>query len=339
MAKRRLNQRQIARIKEVQQRRKERARARDARALDGQLGAEQTGLVTANYGTRLVVEAPTGALVQCRLRQNIDTIVCGDRVVWQPILGTEQAGIVVALTDRQSVLVKADASGQSKPVAANIDQVAIIVAPVPELSESLIDRYLVSLESLQIAPLLVFNKTDLLDAKARRDIQSRLAIYRQIGYPLLEVSSKRSIGLDSLRARLADRTNVLVGQSGVGKSSLINALIPDLEIRTQALSAATGLGTHTTTTSMLYHLDDGGDLIDSPGVRSFEPIDVAASDLVQGFIEFQPWLGQCRFANCRHSSEPECALLQAAKAGEISDRRLASYQQMLNNLLTRERAY
>lgn len=335
MAKRRLSRQQIERIKLLHEQRREKAARRAARHAedvlheDG-LGPEQSGLVIANFGATLIVEDATGALHRCALRQNLGTAVCGDRVVLQMIASGE--GVVIAIEPHHSLLTRPDYSGKLKPVAANLDQVAVVCAPRPELNEFLIDRYLVAIATINVTPLLVLNKIDLLDPAARTAMEARLDVYRRIGYPVLYASTRSEHGLDELRTWLKERTSILVGQSGVGKSSLIKMLLPDREIRIQALSQATGFGTHTTTTSTLYHLPDGGDLIDSPGVRSFELGELQRLDLERGFVELEPFLGRCKFSNCTHRSEPGCAVLAALARGDIDPRRLASFQQLRESL-------
>jgi ribosome biogenesis GTPase len=189
------------------------------------------------------------------------------------------------------------------------------------------------LNAAGIEALLVLNKVDILDSQELTAFEKRFDVYKKIGYRLLYASTRSEHGLDALRACLNQRTSVMLGQSGVGKSSLIKALLPDREIRIQALSATTGHGTHTTTTSMLYHLPAGGHLIDSPGVRSFEPGEVSLDQLSAGFVEFAPFLGACKFSNCSHTVEPECALRQALARGDIDARRLQSFQQIRTALL------
>jgi ribosome biogenesis GTPase len=339
MAKRRLNRQQLARIKQTHEQRRQRAAERTVRRIEQQdvtqLGPEQSGLVIANYGTALIIEQANGQFFRCMVRQNLGNIVCGDRVIWQAI--AEREGIVIALEARRSLLSRPDYSGQLKPVAANLDQAAIIVAPRPEPSESLIDRYLVVLNAAAVEALLVINKVDLLDTPALRALERRFAIYKDIGYRLLYASTRSEHGLDALQDCMNQRTSVMLGQSGVGKSSLIKALLPDREIRIQTLSEATGHGMHTTTTSMLYHLPAGGHLIDSPGVRSFEPGEVSLEQLAAGFVEFEPFLGACKFSNCSHTVEPECALLLAYANGDIDRRRLQSFQQIRTALLEKAR--
>ena len=335
MSGRRLNRRQIERIRQLHEKRRQKAARRSsqhAEELLGQssLGSEQTGLVIANYGPTLIVEDDNGGLQRCALRQNLGAAVCGDRVVWQA--SGEGEGVVTAIEVRRSLLSRPDYSNRLKPVAANLDQVAVVVAPRPALNEYLIDRYLIAVTTIDVTALLVLNKIDILDADELAELAARLATYRRIGYPLLYASTRAAHGLDALREHLKQRTSILVGQSGVGKSSLIKALLPDREIRIQALSQATGHGTHTTTTSTLYHLPNGGDLIDSPGVRSFDLGKLEPAALERGFIEFVPYLGQCKFSNCSHRTEPECAIVAAVNQGKIDERRLQSYHQIRESL-------
>jgi ribosome biogenesis GTPase len=194
----------------------------------------------------------------------------------------------------------------------------------------MLDRYLVAAELIGASPLIVVNKSDLLDAGGRELLQQRLAVYPTIGYPLVFTSNRHVAGLHELHSHLANHTSILVGQSGVGKSSLVQTLLPDLEIRTGSLSEVTGLGRHTTTVAMLYHVPGGGDLIDSPGVRDFTLNKVAPELLENGFPEFVPYRGQCRFHNCRHASEPGCAIHNAVRDGTVDPRRLANYRELVS---------
>lgn len=327
MASRRLTQRQQGRIQRIQERRRDRADQRLETLLDSAgLGLEQTGLVIAHYGQTLIVEDSARRWYRCTARQNLGRLACGDQVIWQASSATE--GVVVAVNERRSLLARPDYNGQLRPVAANLDAVAVVLAPEPEPSEYLIDRYLVALAAIGVRGLLVLNKLDLLDASALAALIERMEPYRRIGYPLLLTSSHTTHGLDQLRTWLKGCVSLLVGQSGVGKSSLIKALLPDREIRIQAVSEFSGHGAHTTTTSTLYHLPSGGDLIDTPGVRSFELGEISLADLDRGFVDIAPYLGRCRFSDCRHQREPGCALRAAAASGEIAPRRLDSYRQL-----------
>ncbi len=338
MAKRQLSRRQSWRIEKIQEERAARAARRESRALEelegGDLGPEQHGLVIAHFGVQVEVEAldgeHAGEVLRCHLRANLPALVTGDRVVWRP--GNQGIGVIVAQLPRHSELCRPDMRGQLKPVAANVEQIVIVFAPLPEPHANLIDRYLIAAEHAGIAPLLLLNKADLIDALNQARIEALLAVYRQLGYPLLEVSAHDGAGMDALRARLDGRISVFVGQSGVGKSSLVNSLLPEVDTRVGALSEQTGKGTHTTTTARLFHFPAGGDLIDSPGIREFGLGHVSRDDVEAGFIEFRELLGHCRFRDCRHDREPGCALLGALADGRIQPQRLASYRHILASL-------
>ncbi|MDG4553913.1 MAG: small ribosomal subunit biogenesis GTPase RsgA [Candidatus Competibacter sp.] len=334
---RRLTQRQRARIQRQQDHRRERAEGPTPTPTPDEvgLGSERTGLVIANHGSVLIVEDDEDRLYRCAARQNLGRLACGDRVVWQPSGAEAGVGVVVALIERRSLLTRPDHRGQPRPVAANLDEVAVVLAPEPEPSEYLLDRYLVAIAAIGVRGLLVLNKADLLDASARAALLDRLEPYQRIGYPLLLASNRAARGLDELRAWLGGRVSLLVGQSGVGKSSLVKALLPEREIRIRAISQATGHGAHTTTTSTLYHLPDGGDLIDTPGVRSFGLGEIDPDALGRGFPELAPYLGHCRFSDCRHQGEPGCELAAALARGEIVPRRLDSYVMLRAELAAR----
>jgi ribosome biogenesis GTPase len=213
---------------------------------------------------------------------------------------------------------------------ANIDQVIIEAALEPALDYFLIDKYCVAAELAQAEPLIIINKADLLTEKDRARVSLLISEYRLIGYTTLLISALKNTGIEAFNDRLSRKTSILVGQSGVGKSSLIKRLLPDRDIITGKLSAASGLGKHTTTSTTLYHLPHGGHLIDSPGVRDFHLGRVPDDELGNGFREFRPYLGQCKFNNCRHLSEPGCAINAAVAGGHILERRMASYRQLMS---------
>lgn len=225
------------------------------------------------------------------------------------------------------MLARRDRNGRPRPLAANVNLVVVVCAPIPSLNEFLIDRYLVAIEDMQVDCLLLFNKTDLLSDRDQIDAKTRLSLYPRLGYGLLATSKHQQGSIDALQAALSGRTAVMVGQSGVGKSSLVRALLPQHDVAVGAVSSATGFGTHTTTNASLYHLPGGGSLIDSPGVRSFEPT-LEASSVEQGFRELLPHLGHCRFSDCRHTVEPGCRLLKAVANKQIDARRFQSYLQL-----------
>jgi ribosome biogenesis GTPase len=338
MAKRHLTRRQSWRIEKIQEERAARAAKRESRVAEelqgGELGEEQNGLVIAHFGVQLEVEALDGALAgqifRCHRRSNLPALVTGDRVVWRA--ANQGGGVIVAQLPRHSELCRPDSRGQLKAVAANVDQIIIVFAPLPEPHANLIDRYLVAAEHAGIRPLLLLNKADLLDAQNEARINALLATYRQLEYPILEVSAREGGGLDQLRERLDGRISVFVGQSGVGKSSLVNSLLPGVDTRVGALSELTGKGTHTTTTARLFHFPGGGELIDSPGIREFGLGHVCREDVEAGFIEFADLLGRCRFRDCKHDREPGCALLGALAEGRIQEQRMHSYRQILASL-------
>jgi ribosome biogenesis GTPase / thiamine phosphate phosphatase len=327
MAKRRLTKQQKTRIQAIQHKRRERLEDQAKTSLEAGDGIPPAeGRVVIRHGATLGIEDTMGRIIQCQTRQHIGHPVCGDRVVWQPT--GETTGVVTALQPRSSVLSRPDFSGRDKPLAANLTQLVIVLAPKPDPSGYLLDQYLVTAELIQVKPLIAINKIDLLEGAQAEAFFARFAHYPEIGYSLVRVSAKQEHGLDALIDRLNGETNILVGQSGVGKSSLINALLPDLELETGRLSSATGLGRHTTSTATLYKLPLGGELIDSPGVRSFRLVDLTREEMEQGFPEFRAHIGQCRFHNCTHDHEPDCAIRAAVEAGKINPERLANFQRL-----------
>jgi ribosome biogenesis GTPase len=302
----------------------------------------QSGLVIRNYGQTLDVEDHAGTVRRCTVRRKIDTLVCGDKVYWLP--SGDNEGVIVALQPRRTLLVRPDSKGALKPVAANVDQLLVVIAPRKAddlrytsdkelLAEtSLIDRYLVAAELSRIQAVIVINKIDLFDPRTLARVRLYMDIYEDIGYEVLYTSTKRPAGTDELTKVFAGHVNVFCGPSGVGKSSLVKSMLPDQDIRIGEVSAASGAGRHTTTLTALYHLACGGALIDSPGVRDFGLWHVGAAQIAQGFAEFQDYAAKCRFGNCAHINEPGCAVQEAVHAGEISGARLTSYRRIVASL-------
>lgn len=334
MAKRRLTEQQKARIARIQDDRRQRmtdkAEAALADAAQSDLGEPQRGRVITRHGRNLVVRDEGGELHLCLFRQNLDEIVCGDHVVWQ--ITNPGEGVVSARLDRHSALTRPDYSGHEKALAANVTQLVVVLAPEPEPAGFLIDQYLVATEHLGVGAVICLNKADLLSSEDWQGFRERFAHYEGIGYPIIGVSAKREHGLDPLIEALRGQTSILVGQSGVGKSSLVNALIPDQDAQVGRLSFATGLGRHTTSATTLYDLPSGGELIDSPGVRSFRLNQMDRATLEQGFREFRPFLGCCKFSNCAHENEPACAIQEAARDGKLHPERLANFLNMARSL-------
>lgn len=286
----------------------------------------RSGRVVVSYGREAVVETDD-ELARCNLRRSVGRPVCGDYVRWRPA-GTHD-GVIESIEPRRNVVARPDYRARLRPLAANVDLIVIVLASEPGFTRELVDRYLVLAESLDIAACLFVNKADLLDAEERRACEADLNDYPELGYPVHFGSSYTGEGLEALGRRLAEGTSVLVGQSGVGKSSLVQRLLPDQQIRVGALSEASGLGRHTTTETTLYHLPNGGDLIDSPGIRTLRLGHLDERQIAEGFKEFRPFAKDCRFADCRHQAEPDCAVAQAARDGHIGMARLESYRSIL----------
>lgn len=313
---RRLTHKQKRRIKQNQQQRLEEHLSSDAPTLEA--------IVITNFGKTIIAETENGELIRCHPRQNLEQIVCGDKVVIQQLENDD--AVVSAILERTSLLKKPGFGGKLKPMAANIDQVVIVMAVKPEPNPYLIDRYLVATENLLARGIIVLNKTDLTE----EDVTILMNEYEQLGYAVLYTSINDPESMHALRAELNHRTSILVGLSGVGKSSLINALLPDHDIRVGEVSAASGEGTHTTTSSMLYHLPEGGDIIDSPGVRDFGLWNTTPEDVLYGFKEIRELAGQCKFSDCKHEVEPGCVINQAAADGVISEQRFSNYKKILS---------
>ena len=282
----------------------------------------QEGLVVAHLGQGIAVEFEQ-RIYLCQTRRKLDVVAVGDNVLWL-LAGTDQ-GRIEEILPRRSVLLRPARGEKARPVAANIDTVFVVFAVEPSCDFLLLDQYLAVCENSNINVALVLNKTDLPQSEA---IEAELQVYQALGYALHRVCAlgATSAGLQSLKEILKNQVSIFTGQSGVGKSSLTNAIIPDKSLKTNTISATTKHGRHTTTAATLYHLPEGGDLIDSPGVAIFGLADLTAQQLAHGYREFQTLMDSCRFNDCRHWQDKDCAIRAAAERGDIA---MSRYQRFL----------
>lgn len=281
------------------------------------------GQVTAAFGRQYEVKTSEGLILTCYMRGKKGGIACGDLVDILPT--TPGQGVIETVLPRTNLFYRSDAFRQ-KLIAANVTQLIIVVAVIPSFSETLIDHYLVAAENERIKVLIVLNKCDI--SETVHTAIEKLALYQQLGYPCLSISATNDI--KPLIPYLHQQKSLLIGQSGMGKSTIINALIPEARRATSEISLALDSGRHTTTHARLYAINADSSIIDSPGMQEFGISHIDKTNLARGFIEFRPYLGgSCKFSNCRHLSEPGCALLLAAEKGEISTRRLSVYQKMM----------
>lgn len=330
LSKRHLSQNQQRRIQSNHHKKIHKA---DIEWQDEMLGNIQQGIVVTRHAKHADVETENGEIFRCNLRRTLKNVVVGDVVSWR--LGNEQlqgiSGVIEAVLPRNNELTRPDYYDGIKVMAANIDQIIIVSAVLPTLSLNIIDRYLVICETANIPALIVLNKIDLLNEQERAEVKAQLAIYEKIGYDTLCLSADSGENMEQLNAYLAKGTSIFVGQSGVGKSSLINQLLPDVNALTGAVSDVSGLGQHTTTASRLYHLPQGGNLIDSPGIREFGLWHLEPEQITQGYREFQSVLGTCKFRDCKHKDDPQCALREAVEQGKIDAIRFENYHRLLES--------
>ncbi|HAT6397279.1 TPA: small ribosomal subunit biogenesis GTPase RsgA [Legionella pneumophila] len=316
MSKRRINKQQSARIAKIQKNYHE--------SMENNSDNLADGLVITRFSRHAEIEDNQGKRILCSIRPNLDTLVAGDRVIWQ--IEGEKQGVVVSIYPRGSLLARPSQKGLKKPVAANITQLVVVIAPKPEISWPLLDSYLIMAEILQLHVVIVLNKIDL----PCQTLQQRLMTnYQLLNYPVIMASNQTPDTIVPLKQALNNQISVFVGQSGVGKSSLISSLLPHEEnIAIDKISMVSELGKHTTRNSRYYHLPSGGALIDSPGVREFSLWDVDCSMIAQGYKEFKPYLSQCKFRNCTHIDTPQCAIIDALNKGKISTQRYENFTKL-----------
>ncbi|MFI3178968.1 MAG: ribosome small subunit-dependent GTPase A [Methylococcaceae bacterium] len=284
------------------------------------------GLVIAHLGQGIAVEYDH-KIILCQTLRRLDTIAVGDKVLWS--LSSSDQGRIEEILPRRSLLERPSRNGKTRPVAANIDTVFIVFAVEPNCDFLLIDQYLAVCENRNIDVALVLNKTDLPQTAI---IEKELLDYKKLGYPLYRVSALGSSNIDELKNVLKGQVSMLAGQSGVGKSSLTNAIIPDKDIKTNTVSATTKHGRHTTTATTLYHLTDGGYLIDSPGVAIFGLAGLSEHQLAYGYREFQTHIDNCQFNDCRHLKDKGCAVVAAVDNGDISKTRYDRFLKLREKL-------
>jgi ribosome biogenesis GTPase len=298
------------------------------------------GLVVKNTGSWYTVLTDDGQLIESKVKGNFrlkgirstNPVAVGDRV--ELVANAEGTAFITAIEDRRNYIIRRsqNLSKQSHIIAANVDQAFLVVTvDFPQTSTTFIDRFLASAEAYRVPVVLVFNKTDLLDADLLRYQQMMMVLYENIGYHCVAISAETGEGIEALRPLLQQKITLLSGNSGVGKSTLINRLVPDANLRTAEISDAHNTGQHTTTFSEMISLPDGGWLIDTPGIKGFGTFDMEPEELTSYFPEIFRFSRDCRFSNCTHTHEPGCAVLQALEDHYIAQSRYQSYLSMMED--------
>lgn len=298
------------------------------------------GLIIKNTGSWYTVKTDDGRIVESKVKGNFrlkgirstSPVAVGDYV--DIIMNAEGTALISAIDDRKNYIIRkaSNLSKQSQIIAANLDQALLIITiKQPETSTTFIDRFLAGAEAYRVPVVLVFNKTDLLNDDERHYQQQMVTLYETIGYPCIEISAETGMGIDQLQTLLKQKVTLVSGNSGVGKSTLINAIIPHADQRTAEISNAHGTGMHTTTFSEMIELAEGGYLIDTPGIKGFGTFDIEREELTSYFKEIFEFSKDCKFNNCTHTHEPGCAVLQAVENHYISVSRYQSYLNMLED--------
>lgn len=298
------------------------------------------GLIIKNTGSWYTVKTDDGRIVESKVKGNFrlkgirstSPVAVGDYV--DIIMNAEGTALISDIDDRKNYIIRkaSNLSKQSQIIAANLDQALLIITiKQPETSTTFIDRFLAGAEAYRVPVVLVFNKTDLLNDDERRYQQQMVELYETIGYPCIEISAETGMGIDQLQTLLKQKVTLVSGNSGVGKSTLINAIIPHADQRTAEISNAHGTGMHTTTFSEMIELAEGGYLIDTPGIKGFGTFDIEREELTSYFKEIFEFSKDCKFNNCTHIHEPGCAVIQAVENHYISVSRYQSYLNMLED--------
>lgn len=298
------------------------------------------GLIIKNTGSWYTVKTDDGRIVESKVKGNFrlkgirstSPVAVGDYV--DIIMNAEGTALISAIDDRKNYIIRkaSNLSKQSQIIAANLDLALLVITiKQPETSTTFIDRFLAGAEAYRVPVVLVFNKTDLLNDDERHYQQQMVTLYETIGYPCVEISAETGMGITQLQTLLIQKVTLVSGNSGVGKSTLINAIIPHAEQRTAEISNAHGTGMHTTTFSEMIELTEGGYLIDTPGIKGFGTFDIEREELTSYFKEIFKFSKDCRFNNCTHTHEPGCAVIQAVENHYISASRYQSYLNMLED--------
>ncbi len=299
------------------------------------------GLVIRNTGSWYTVKTDDGQLFDCKVKgtfrlkgiRSTNPVAVGDVVTITPS-NDGLTALIDGIEDRRNYIIRkaSNLSKQSHIIAANVDMAALVVTIAhPETSTTFIDRFLASAEAYRVPVLIVFNKTDLYDKEEMQQLELLTTLYNNIGYACLTCSAETGKGIDELQAMLMNKTTLLSGNSGVGKSTLLNLLVPDADAKTAEISVAHDSGMHTTTFSQMFFLPQGGALIDTPGIKGFGTFDMEREEVSHYFREIFRTSAECRFGNCTHTHEPGCAVLQAVEEGRIALSRFNSYLSMLED--------
>ena len=301
------------------------------------------GVVVKSTGSWYDVRTEKGEILKCRLKgvfrldeskeKDSNPIAVGDKVVLLKE-NSEDGWVIAEIAERENYIVRSSPKhkGARQILAANIDQALLVVTMAnPRTSTGFIDRFLLTAEAYHIPTIILFNKQDMLDPKGKKKQDFVLNIYENIGYPVMKISALKQENIEQVRALMKDKTSLIAGHSGVGKSTLLNCIQPGLELRTEEVSRITGKGMHTTTFAEMHALDFGGNVIDTPGVREFGIMDFKPEELSHYYIEMREALKNCKFNNCVHENEPGCAVRKAYDEGKISEERYVNYLTIMND--------
>ena len=299
------------------------------------------GIVIKSTGSWYTVKSESGQYIDCKIKgqfrikglRTTNPVAIGDHVEFD-YLDQEDVGVIRKIEDRQNYIVRRSTklSKQSHIIASNIDQAFLIVTLMePRTSTGFMDRFLVTAEAYHIPCTIIFNKTDLYDDETKELHKTIVELYQKIGYECLEVSAETGLNIDVVADNLKGKKTLLAGHSGVGKSTIINKIQPDLDLKTGSISSYHKKGTHTTTFAEMFELDNGGFIIDTPGVKEFGLIDFDKQEVAKRFPEMRAMMHDCKYHNCTHIHEPDCAVLQALEDGSISRSRYENYLNIFND--------